>query len=146
MLTFSTEYVRDSVILISAFFQGKKIGFIRADLIQAPYEKLHNLFCADNVFFLLRNERTLRGSVVSLLIVSGSFLEPEFLGLGYGVKLYRKMMSEGFRKNNGKSLIFMPDECEEGSTTLEAKRVWASLRRRFGSSGNCIAVVGQLSD
>ncbi len=70
-----------------------------------------------------------------LYMVSGAFLPENMRGQGIGKMLYERALQEAAKR--GCALI--PEHCwHKGMTTPDAKRVWASLKRRFFSVGDVV--------
>ena len=76
-----------------------------------------------------------------ILFVSNSAIEDEYKGKKIGTDMYLAF-ARAYWDETGKPFIFIPDGCSgAGSTSEEAKRVWASLGRRIPSSGLCLAIL-----
>jgi len=65
--------------------------------------------------------------------VAKSQLVDEYLGRGYGRRMYEMLASELFERRG--PFLFEPDMCVAGGTSLAARRVWESLAREFPSIG-----------
>ena len=63
----------------------------------------------------------------------------EWKGRGLGKAMYILAMREWFKAHG--PFLFMPNYCEQGSTSDQAMRVWKSLSRDFPSSGDVIVVL-----
>lgn len=60
-------------------------------------------------------------------------------GLGIGKAMYTALMAEWFDRTG--PFLFMPMACSGSGTSQMAHRVWASLAKRFPSSGEVVAVL-----
>ena len=76
-----------------------------------------------------------------VLSVSHSALKGEYKGKKIGSDMYLTL-ARAYWDKTGKPFLYLPDGCASfGSTSEEAKRVWASLGRRMPSSGLCLAIL-----
>ena len=75
-----------------------------------------------------------------LSIYLADIVEEQYRGLGIGQAMYRALAAEWFDRTG--PFLMMPDSCKgSGSTTADARRVWARLVQDFPSSGTVIAVL-----
>jgi hypothetical protein len=76
-----------------------------------------------------------------IIAISNSAIEDGYKGKKIGTDMYLAF-ARAYWDETGKPFIFIPDGCSGvGSTSEEAKRVWASLGRRMPSSGLCLAIL-----
>jgi len=148
----SLFYVREEdgehfyIVLYRDSSMSSEVGFINASLVTFDLSTANDLTtapCIRDVRSLLQLFPSLRGrgSWVTVLVMNESEIDPEFRSQGVGKRLYLECMKEGWKDNSRKPFIFAPHYCIDGKTSNEAKRVWASLARKYPSSGDCIAVL-----
>jgi hypothetical protein len=76
-----------------------------------------------------------------ILEVSSSGIGEEYHGKRIGIDMYLAF-ARTFWDKVSKPFIFIPDGCTSvGTTSDQAKRVWASLGRKMPSSGLCLAIL-----
>ena len=88
------------------------------------------------------------GNYPNVLVVGHAFMDDDaYKGKGIGRAMYEAMMVEGFAVRETRvggtkgPMFFIPDDCGGGgSTSADAKRVWASLARDYPSQGTSIRV------
>jgi hypothetical protein len=88
------------------------------------------------------------GNYPNVLVVGHAFIDDDaYKGKGIGRAMYEAMMVEGFAVRETRvggtkgPMFFIPDDCGGGgSTSDDAKRVWASLVRDYPSQGTSIRV------
>jgi hypothetical protein len=97
--------------------------------------------CASDVETLVAKYPQLEGGRgPNMLRVFQAFITDESKqGLGIGKAMYQALMAEWFDRNG--PFLFMPMQCSGSGTSSMAKRVWASLGRRYPSSGDVVAVL-----
>ena len=86
------------------------------------------------------------GNYPNVLVVGHAFMDDDaYKGKGIGRAMYEAMMVEGFAVRETRvggtkgPMFFIPDDCGGGgSTSADAKRVWASLVRDYPSQGTSI--------
>jgi predicted GNAT family acetyltransferase len=86
--------------------------------------------CADDL-------ETMRASLpdVKVMIVTSAYLEEDLRGNGLGKKMYEVALAEAAKKG----YAVAPEYCWHASmTSPDAKRVWASLKRRYFSVGDLV--------
>lgn len=76
-----------------------------------------------------------------IVSISNSAIEDEYKGKKIGTDMYLAF-ARAYWDETGKPFIFIPNGCSgAGLTSDEAKRVWASLGRKYPSSGLCLAIL-----
>ena len=75
-----------------------------------------------------------------LAVYKASLTDKTYHGKGIGKAMYEALMVRGFKEEG--PFMFVPMKCSfRAGTSDDAMRVWASLARRYPSSGNVIGVV-----
>jgi hypothetical protein len=97
--------------------------------------------CREDIILLLEKypKLVVRG-LVTVVDVEESLLDEEFWGRGIGTAMYLNLIEKIWDKTK-KPFLFIPNYCNEGSTSDQAQRVWYSLARKFPSEGECLAIL-----
>lgn len=77
---------------------------------------------------------------IRLVAVGQSELYKPYRGVGLGVQMYTEFLRSVWDRNN-EPFVFIPDACDVGKTSQDARRVWGSLARNKPSSNLCIAIL-----
>ena len=77
---------------------------------------------------------------VRVVAVNESELASKYRGVGLGSQAYLEF-ARGHWDKIGKPFILIPDECDLGKTSNDAKRVWKTLQRGKPFSNWCIAIL-----
>ena len=77
---------------------------------------------------------------VRVVAVNESELKSKYRGVGLGSQAYLEFARANWNKV-GKPFILIPDECDLGKTSNDAKRVWKTLQRGKPFSNWCIAIL-----
>ena len=122
----------------------KHIGEITGkDPIIKSGSRMDWMFCVDDLLFLRKKYpqviRDRKRGIPRILKVDSSYIHSNFREKKIGKELYLHAAREYF-KNVG-PFLFIPDKCDEGSTSFEATMVWKSLSRNFPSSGYVIVIL-----
>ena len=76
-----------------------------------------------------------------IISVSKSAIEDEYKGKKIGTDMYLAF-ARAYWDEIRMPFLFIPDGCTgAGTTSDDAKRVWASLSRKYPSSGLCLAIL-----
>jgi cation transport regulator ChaC len=135
-------------ILMGVYYGRKKIAWMDAYTQDNPerygkcredVQKLVDRYPALKHHWVAYNGKEM--TTVRGLYISHAFINvEEHRGKGIGKAMYEAVMREWFKKKG--PFVFIPYYCTIGSgTSLEAKRVWDSLAKRFPSSGHAVAVL-----
>tara|TARA_B000000609_G_C24157478_1_gene341448 strand:- start:705 stop:1232 length:528 start_codon:yes stop_codon:yes gene_type:complete len=97
--------------------------------------------CREDITLLLEKypKLVVRG-LVTVVDVEESWLNEDFWGRGIGTAMYLNLIEKIWEKTK-KPFLFIPNYCNEGSTSDYAQRVWYSLARKFPSEGECLAIL-----
>ena len=128
-------------ILVGVYYGRKKIAAMSANVSYYPERDDK---CGPDVLKLaekypqVRGKSTLRGLKVFKAFIFEESKDKR--GLGIGKAMYEAVMADWFDHNG--PFLFMPMACAKGSgTSPDARRVWASLAKKYPSSGEVIAVL-----
>ena len=127
-------------LLLQLQYEGSDVGNISGILVESG--DLSNYQCKSDLQVLSSKHpatNTNKGGV-RILIVNESDLSESFRGVGLGIQMYTEFLRIYWDKVN-KPFIFIPDACEVGRTSQDARRVWKSLARHKPSSNLCIAIL-----
>lgn len=70
-----------------------------------------------------------------VLVVVSTFLEESLRGKGHGIKMYETAIREAHKRG----FAIVPNNCyHPNATTVDAKRVWTSIAKRFFHVGNIV--------
>jgi hypothetical protein len=98
--------------------------------------------CASDILSLSEQHpsvNTNKGEV-RLVAVGNSELYEPYRGVGLGIQMYTEFL-RSFWDRDKEPFVFIPDACDVGQTSQDARRVWASLARNKPSSNLCIAIL-----
>ena len=128
----------------------KPVGKIFGTLKTVDEEVLYNDGDYDTQYECKEDMRKLSEAYHDLILKNGKFnvveveatmLKKDFHNQGVGLSMYLNFVKRVWAVNGNKPFLFIPNYCNEGSTSTEARRVWASLARTFPSSGDCLAIL-----
>jgi hypothetical protein len=137
------------------FHGRKKIGQVQGSLdakklipiMGQKTSQVENLKCSNDVQKLLNKYPQIVQNdwkdrpYAPILSVSYSGIKEEYKGKKIGTDMYLAF-ARAYWDEVGKPFIFVPDGCmETGTTSDDAERVWASLSRKYPSSGLCLAIL-----
>lgn len=137
------------------FHGSKRIGQIQGGLNEKKLNpimgqdisQVESLKCSNDVQKLLNKYPHLVQNdwkdrpYAPILSVYNTGIKDEYKGKKIGTDMYLTFARTYWDKV-GQPFIFVPDGCMEvGSTSNDAKRVWASLGRKYPSSGLCLAIL-----
>jgi len=83
--------------------------------------------------------RTPKGKI-RVVAVNESELSSKYRGVGLGAQAYLEF-AKGHWSTIGKPFVLIPDECDMGQTSDDAKRVWKAMQRGKPYSNRCIAIL-----
>jgi len=121
-------------------YEGSDVGNISGILVET--KDLSSYQCKSDIQALAESHSTtstIRGDV-RILTLNESDLSESFRGVGLGLQMYTEFLRIFWDKVK-KPFIFIPDACEVGRTSQDARRVWNSLARNKPSSNLCIAIL-----
>lgn len=72
-----------------------------------------------------------------------AWVSNDYKGQGVGKRLYLEALKEASKELGEEPFIYIPSCCHKGHTSLEAKRVWASLKRRYAYEGDVLYINSQ---
>ncbi len=142
---FTTKWARDELKL-TVEIGGEKVGYMTwEDLRYADRGCNKDLDAArEMVWPTDDDDEDDYSPSVPTYYVAQSELEERFHNKGYGKQMYetsiKAIIEMAKRFGEGVALV-VPGECSvSGSTTLEAKRVWTSLKRKYPNKGKVLIV------
>ena len=121
-------------------YQGSDVGNISGILVES--DDLSSYQCKSDLEVLSSQHPATNTNKdgVRILTVNESDLSENFRGVGLGIQMYTEFLRIYWDKVK-KPFIFIPDACEVGRTSQDARRVWKSLARNKPSSNLCIAIL-----
>lgn len=130
--------------------EGEKKGHCYADIGFYDLDDLYQGFtCADDIEKLSK-ERWFKGEmfrydvedypVILVVEVTDSRLHEDLQGHRCGIQMYVEVVKEAFLKHGRLPLLFMPNYCNNSSTSDKALRVWKSFARKYHSKGDVIVI------
>jgi hypothetical protein len=124
---------------------GKILGTLKSvnDFVLYDYEDYNYDDCREDMRTLAEtySDLIVKDSFFSVVEVEATMLKKDFHNQGVGLSMYLNFAKRMWSVNGNKPFIFIPNYCNMGSTSTEARRVWASLARTFPSSGDCLAIL-----
>lgn len=124
---------------------GKIFGTLKSvnDFVLYDYESYDYEDCREDMRTLAEtySDLIVKDSFFSVVEVEATMLKKDFHNQGVGLSMYLNFAKRMWSVNGNKPFIFIPNYCNMGSTSTEARRVWASLARTFPSSGDCLAIL-----
>ena len=124
---------------------GKIIGSLKTahDFVLYDYEDYDYEGCREDMRKLAEtySDLIVKDSFFSVVEVEDAMLKKDFHNQGVGLSAYLNFAKRMWSANGSKPFLFIPNYCNEGSTSTEARRVWASLARTFPSPGDCLAIL-----
>ena len=126
---------------------GKRKGYIEGEIHFVPLERLDQFECAEDIRVLyedwkynLPRGEWARG--LPIFEVLHSTLDADCRGKKIGLAMYKKLANL-VRQDVGKAMFFIPNYCNDATTSTAARRVWKSLTKsnRNRSEGDVILMV-----
>lgn len=77
---------------------------------------------------------------VCVVEVLNSHLDEGLRGQKCGLQMYLELAKQAYRKNGKAPFLFIPNYCHKNATSPEARRVWASLAKRFYAEGDVLLI------
>ena len=145
-LTFMKQYEKDppygELASVSLMSNDVRLGIVEG--YHNIYPNISGFICYEDIMVLVNKYPQMKNSKGTRIVeVDRSRIEPDLKGQGYGTKMYLMYARLQWERNGSNPFIFIPQECndEGGSTSVDAKRIWKSLAKRYPSSGSCIAIL-----
>ena len=148
----STNYASEWATLgVELLEDGEYMGHCEASVETYTLEDLSHFVCGDDIEKLskeywFKDEMLYTYSayhddfVVHVVEVVDSFLHPLLRGQKCGLQMYVQLAREAFNENKRLPLLFIPNYCNERSTSNKALRVWKSFAKKYRSEGDVIVI------
>ena len=129
-------------LVLNLQYEGGDVGFISGYIDPIKQTGVSAYQCASDIRSLSQQHpsvNTKKGEI-RLVAVGQSELYKPYRGVGLGVQMYTEFLRSVWDRDK-EPFVFIPDACDVGQTSLDARRVWASLARSKPSSNLCIAIL-----
>lgn len=124
---------------------GRVVGTLERvnNFVLYDYENGDYKHCREDMRKLAEtySDLIVKDSFFSVVEIEDTSLMKDFHNQGVGLSMYLNFAKRMWSLNGNKPFIFIPNYCNTGSTSMQARRVWASLARTFPSSGDCLAIL-----
>jgi hypothetical protein len=126
---------------------GERKGYIEGEIHFVPLERLDQFECAEDIRVLydLWHDSLPRGEWargLPIFEVLHSSLDADCRDKKIGLAMYKKLANL-VREEVGKVIFFIPNYCNDATTSIAARRVWKSLTKSNRTSeGDVILMVG----
>ena len=127
-------------LVLSLQLQGGDVGSIAG--YKDRLKDVSAYQCVSDILSLSQQHpsvNTEKGEVRLAVVVNSELYEP-YRGVGLGIQMYTEFLRSYWDRDK-EPFVFIPDACDVGQTSLDARRVWASLARSKPSSNLCIAIL-----
>ena len=131
-----------SVLLTLYHDMHENLGHISGYIDPIKQTDVSAYQCASDIRSLSQQHpsvNTKKGEI-RLVAVGQSELYKPYRGVGLGVQMYTEFLRSVWDRDK-EPFVFIPDACDVGQTSRDARRVWASLARSKPSSNLCIAIL-----
>ena len=127
-------------LVLSLQYEGGDVGFISG--VGDTFQNISNFQCEKDIEILSQQNPSVsnKEGEVRVVTITQSELYESFRSVGLGVQMYTEFLRSYWDKVR-KPFIFIPDACDVGQTSQDARRVWKSLSRNKPSSNLCIAIL-----